>query len=460
MNVPTVRGVLTVQRRSRAVGEILGAFESDTLAVFHRTAPANEHVILYTLTAMVVVTVLLMAVVKLDRVVTSIGRIVPTGGELYVSPFDTSIVRQVNVKPGDVVRKDQPLALLDPTFAHADLKQLQDKLHSDQAAVARSEAELAGKLYAFSSLDPYEALQGTLWEKRQAEYRFNVSDYDSRIHAAEAQVTQYEADAREYSKRLQLADDVEKTYQPLLDKGYVSKLQVMQASDERTEMGRLLGDARNQMSSLSQTLASLRAQRESYIQKWHSDAASELVTARNDLDTTRQSLQKAQMMSDLATLNAPANAVVLKVGKISQGSVAASGAQSVGQEPLFTLMPLEAPLEAEVSVSAADIGFIKVADPVEIKLDAYRYMQHGTAKGTIKSISEGSFTTDENNVPVSPYFKVRVAIKEVHLRNVPGSFRLIPGMTLQGDIMVGRRTMLSYLVEGALRTGAEAMREP
>jgi hemolysin D len=460
MNVPTARGVPTVQRRSRAVGEILGAFESDTVAVFHRTAAANEHVILYTLTAMVVVTVLLMAVVKLDRVVTSTGRIVPTGGELYVSPFDTSIVRQVNVKPGDVVRKDQPLALLDPTFAHADLKQLQDKLAGDQAAVARSEAELAGKPYAFSSLDPYQALQGTLWEKRQAEYRFNVSDYDSRIHAAEAQVTQYEADAREYSKRLQLADDVEKTYQPLLDKGYVSKLQVMQASDERTEMGRLLGDARNQMSSLSQTLASLRAQRESYIQKWHSDAASELVTARNDLDTTRQSLQKAQMMSDLATLNAPANAVVLKVGKISQGSVAASGAQSVGQEPLFTLMPLEAPLEAEVSVSAADIGFIKVADPVEIKLDAYRYMQHGTAKGTIKSISEGSFTTDENNVPVSPYFKVRVAIKEVHLRNVPGSFRLIPGMTLQGDIMVGRRTMLSYLVEGALRTGAEAMREP
>jgi HlyD family type I secretion membrane fusion protein len=234
----------------------------------------------------------------------------------------------------------------------------------------------------------------------------------------------------------------------------------MQASDERTEMGRLRGDARNQMSSASQTLASLRAQRESYIQKWHSDAASELVTARNDLVATRQSLQKAQMMSDLATLNAPANAVVLKVGKISQGSVAASGAQSVGQEPLFTLMPLEAPLEAEVSVSAADIGFIKVADPVEIKLDAYRYMQHGTAKGTIKSISEGSFTTDENNVPVSPYFKARVAIKEVHLRNVPGSFRLIPGMTLQGDIMVGRRTMLSYLVEGALRTGAEAMREP
>jgi hypothetical protein len=43
---------------------------------------------------------------------------------------------------------------------------------------------------------------------------------------------------------------------------------------------------------------------------------------------------------------------------------------------------------------------------------------------------------------------------------VPADFRLIPGMTVTGDIMVGKRTILSYLVEGVMRTGSEAMREP
>ena len=217
----------------------------------------------------------------------------------------------------------------------------------------------------------------------------------------------------------------------------MSKLQLMQATDERTEMGRLLADAQNQMASLGQTLASLRAQRESFIQKWNSDTGTELVTVRNDLGVTRQNLEKAQKLSDLSSLNAPADAVVLKVGKVSSGSVAGSGAQTLNQDPLFTLVPLDAPLEADVNVNARDIGFIKIGDPVELKLDAYRYMQHGTAKGVIKTISEGSFTTD-----------------------VPADFRLIPGMTLAGDIMVGRRTILSYLVEGSLRTGSEAMREP
>jgi hemolysin D len=448
------------RRRSTAVGEVVGAFESDTAAVFLRTAPANEHIILYVLGAMLVVAIVLMAIIKLDRVVTSVGRIVPTGGEMYVTPFDTGIVREVHVKAGDVVRKGDVLATLDPTFTHADLLQLQQKLGSDEAAVARLEAEIAGRPYAFSVSDPYQAIQGGIWQKRQAEYRYNLADFDGKIHSAEAQVAQSQSDTREYEKRLKLADEVENVYQPLLEKGYVSKLQLMQATDERTEMGRMLAAARNQVSSLGQTLASVKAQRESFIQKWNSDAGTELVTVRNDLDVTRQNLQKAQKLSDLASLDSPADAVVLKVGKVSSGSIAGSGAQSLNQDPLFTLVPLDAPLEADVNVNAADIGFIKINDPVQLKLDAYRFMQHGTARGVIKTISEGSFTTDDNNVPVTPYFKVRVNITEAHLRNVPADFRLIPGMTLAGDIMVGRRTILSYLMEGALRTGSEAMREP
>jgi HlyD family type I secretion membrane fusion protein len=448
-------------RRPDAVGELVGAFESETAGVLLRTAPVNEHIILYVLTGMLALAIALCAVVKLDRVVTSVGRIVTSGGALYVSPFDTGIVREVHVKTGDVVKKGQSLATLDPTFTHADLLQLQQKLASDEAAEARLEAELAGLPYAYSDANPDQSLQGGIWQKRQAEYRDNLADFDGRIHSAEAQVSQYRANSEDYAKRLKLADEVEKVYQPLLEKGYVSKLQLMQASDGRTEMGRLMADAQNQMAALRQTLASLKSQREAYIEKWHSDTGREQVTVRSDLDVTRQNLQKASMLNDLVSLVAPADAIVLKVGRVSTGSVAGGGGtQSLGAEPLFTLVPLDAPVEADVQVRAEDIGFIKVGDPVQLKLDAYRFIQHGTARGVIKTLSEGSFIVDDNNVPVPPYFKARVAITEVHLRNVPADFRLIPGMTLGGDIMVGRRTILSYLVEGALRTGSEAMREP
>jgi len=457
----TLRRERMQRRNAEAVGYVVGAFESETAAVFLRTAPAREHIILYALVAILFLSIALSAIVKLDRVVMGVGRIVPTAGVFYVSPFDTGIVRQLHVKAGDVVKRGQVLATLDPTFTKADLLQLQQKLASDEAAVARLEAELAGRPYAYSKADPYQSLQGGIWQKRRAEYRSNLADFDARIHAAEAQVAQYQADSDEYAKRLTLAGDVEKVYAPLLEKGYVSKLQLMQATDQRMEMGRLLAGAHNEMQSAREALASVVAQRETYIQKWHSDTGTELVTVRNGLDATRQNLQKARKLDELVSLDAPADAVVLKVGKVSPGSVAGGGgAQFAGQDPLFTLVPLEAPLEADVRVGSENIGFVKVGDPVQIKLDAYRYLQHGTAKGVIRTISEGSFTVDENNSPVLPYFKVSVAITETRLRNVPSDFRLIPGMTLMSDILVGRRTIFSYLVEGGLRTGSEAMREP
>jgi hemolysin D len=449
------------RRRQDVVGDVVGAFESETAAVFLRTAPLNEHIVLYVIALMLVILIGLTSVVKLDRVVNSIGRVVASGGSIYVSPFDTGIIRQVNVKVGEIVKKGQPLATLDPTFANADLLQLEQKRESDEAAVSREEAELSGKPLIASGVSPAQMIQAEIWRKRQAEYKANISNYDGQIRSAEAQVSQFEADEEKYKNRLKLAGDTEKVYQPLLEKGYVSKLQVMQATDTRTEMGRLLADAQNQISQFRATISALRAQRDAFSQKWNSDVGTQIVVDRNDLDVTRQNLEKAKKLSQLTTLDSPLDAIVLKIGRASTGSIATGGgAQNLSQEPLFTLVPLGAPVEAEVNIKAADIGFIKIGDVVQLKLDAYRYMQHGTVNGKIKSVSEGSFTLDDNNTPVDPYFKLIVAIQGVHLRNVPKDFRLVPGMTLSGDIMVGRRTILSYLMEGALRTGSEAMREP
>ena len=84
------------------------------------------------------------------------------------------------------------------------------------------------------------------------------------------------------------------------------------------------------------------------------------------------------------------------------------------------------------------------------------------AEGTVSWISEGAFTIDDtNNQPVqSPYYKVRVALTDTNLRNVPPTFRLIPGMTLTADIHIGTRSVLMYLITGAVRGAQEAMREP
>ena len=126
---------------------------------------------------------------------------------------------------------------------------------------------------------------------------------------------------------------------------------------------------------------------------------------------------------------------------------------------LFTLMPLNAPLEAEIHIASRDVGFVRVGDPCTLKIDAFNFVEHGWAEG-VRWISEGAFTVDETNKPVEAYYKLRCTVEHNNFRNVPASFRLIPGMTLTADIKVGTRSVAMYMLRGTARGFSEAMREP
>jgi hemolysin D len=449
----------SLDRRSRGdlITAPISAFESDTQAVMLRTAPYSQHAILHVMGGMIVLVLLMMCFVKLDRVVNSTGRILPTQGSFFVQPLDRAIVTAILAHPGDVVRKGQVLARLDPTFAQADLKDLQQKQASDQALVARLKAEQAGKAYVADPTAP-DPLQASIFDQRRAEYQQSINDFDARIQADEAVIARNRQDAADYQQRLGLAAQAEQTQIQLQQEGFGRRLSLLSSTDSRIEMQRMASESQNGALQAQHDLAALNAQRAVFVGKWRDDVATQLVTAQNELNETTQNLAKAAKVSDLSTLVAPADAVVLKVGKASIGSVIDTNTGDGG--PLFTLTPLGGPLEAEVRIDAKDVGFIRPGDTVRLKLDAYSYISHGMAKGVIKSISSSSFTTTDDGQIVAPYYRALVAITDDRLRNVPATFQLIPGLTIAGDILVGRRTIMSYLFEGALRTGSEAMREP
>jgi HlyD family type I secretion membrane fusion protein len=331
---------------------------------------------------------------------------------------------------------------------------------STRAQVARLEAEHADKTYSAVGGDRYELLQQASFQQRQSEFRSSLADFDARIHSDEAKIVSLQADVGTYRQRLKVASDIEGMNAKLERDGWGSRLKTLTATDARVEVARLLSESQNQIKANAQSLQALQAQRSVYIEKFHAETTSDLVTARDALVKIQEDLKKAQKVNQLISLEAPADAIVLKVANASVGSVVGPTADN-SQGALFTLVPLDDKLEAEVRIDAKDIGFLEVGDTVQVKLDAYSYIRHGTAQGVIETISEGSFTQGENENQVrSPYFKARVALTDVHLHDVPRSFRLIPGMTVVADVMIGKRTILSYLVDGALRTGSEAMREP
>jgi membrane fusion protein, hemolysin D len=183
--------------------------------------------------------------------------------------------------------------------------------------------------------------------------------------------------------------------------------------------------------------------------------SQDLVTARGQLDTAKAQYAKAVKHQDLVQLVAPEPSVVLSLSKLSVGSVLKQG------DTLFTLMPLNAPVEAEIHINPRDIGFVRVGDKCMLRIDAFDFTEHGQAEGRVRWISEGTFSTNsETGQPIQPYYKARCSIDEANFINVPTNFRLMPGMTLTAGLKIGTRSAAMYVLGGLMRGYGEAMREP
>jgi hemolysin D len=442
--------------------KVVRLFQSETGEIVEAPEPAGVRITFHVLAFFLVSLLVLSLVTRLDRVVTSTsGAIVTTRPTAVLQALDASIIKSINVRDGERVKAGDELATLDPTFAAADVESLKLQIGSLDAVVARCEAELANRPYEPKpSANPdetrYAELQKALYQQRKAQFEGQVRAYNEQIAQYTAAVTKFQNSEGRYNDRVKLAREVEQMRATLAAAQVGSRLALLVASDQKTEILRNLEYDHDSLLEARHQVEATTATRNAFAQQWLAQTSQELVTARNQRDTALQQLEKASKHKDLVRLAATEDAVVLQMAKLSVGSVLKEG------EPLIYLAPLSSPVEADVRISPQDVGFIRAGDPVKVKLDAFNFIEHGMVSGTVRWISEGAFTIDDtNNTPVpTPYYKVRVTLTDTELKKVPPGFRLIPGMTLTADVHIGTRSILMYLVSGALRGTSEAMREP
>ncbi|HEY5799758.1 MAG TPA: HlyD family secretion protein, partial [Burkholderiaceae bacterium] len=131
-------------------------------------------------------------------------------------------------------------------------------------------------------------------------------------------------------------------------------------------------------------------------------------------------------------------------------------------ETFFTIVPIGAEMEAEVQIDSVDVGYIRPGDMAHIKLDAFPFQRHGSLDAKVRTVSEDAFRRDnpEPGARSSAFYLSRVTYGTSRLREMGKHTRLLPGMTLQAEIVVGKRTVISYLLWPLRKTVAESIREP
>jgi len=409
---------------------------------------------------------------EVERIVVAQGRLVNPLPNIVVQPLETSIIQKIHVRVGQIVKKGEVLATLDPTFAQADEAQLRTRLQSLDTQTRGLNAELQGHTPPIKvppkgkgkekpkekvkAKDADFDLQAQLSTERQANYTAQLYKQEQNIARVKATMDTNRRDQNVMAQRMKSLIELEAMQESLMAQNFGARMQLLEARDRRLAAEREMELARNKETELKSELATLEAEKLAFIRSWRQKTMEDLLSTVRDRDGINEQLQKADKRKQMVSLVSPVDAVVLDMAKLSEGSVVQ------GAEQMFTLVPLGTELEAEVRIDSLDIGYIKTGDITHLKLDAFPFQKHGALEGNIRTISEDAFRRDASGPAggLDAYYSSRISFKGSALRNMNEKMRLLPGMTLNAEIVVGKRSVMSYLLWPLTKAMSESIREP
>ncbi|MDB5849050.1 MAG: secretion protein HlyD [Rhodoferax sp.] len=446
------------RRNGGAKGRTIVEYLPDADEIERSPVPRFAQVTLHVLVLGVVAFFVWATFSKVDQVVIAQGRLVNPLPNVVVQPLETAVIQSVDVRVGQVVKKGDRLASLDATFVQADETQLRQRLTSMETQVAGLEQELAG---GNSTRKPAEQgdtdglLQASLVNERKANYRAQQMKLAETVGKLRAGLATNRQDQQFVESRLRSLKEIEAMQEKMVAQKFGAPLQLLEAQQRTKEVQRDLELVVSREQELRRELSAYEAEKMAFEKGWRQKSMEDLLQASRERDSLKEQLQKADRRQKLVTLNAPVDAVVLEIAKLSPGSVVREA------ETFFTLVPLNVVLEAEVQVESADVGYIKVGDPVHVKLDAFPFQRHGTLHAQVRTISQDAFRRDAAaKSGADAFYLSRVTLQPTPLKNMKDSAQLLPGMTLAAEIVVGERSVISYLAWPLTKGMNEAIREP
>jgi HlyD family secretion protein len=122
-----------------------------------------------------------------------------------------------------------------------------------------------------------------------------------------------------------------------------------------------------------------------------------------------------------------------------------------GQE-LLSILPNEANLLLKVNVLNRDIGFVRPDMKVKVKLATFPFQEFGTIDGTVIQVSPNGIMNEKLGL----VFPTRVKLQRDSIRVRGQEIKLFPGMAATGEIVLRRKSVLSFLVEPVTKRFDEA----
>lgn len=343
------------------------------------------------------------------------GQLVPDLGVSTVVAPTSGMVGRMTVEEGASVARDQALVRIDlprvaasGADAHTGIGRGLDDRDSSSAQLAQAQlAQLAVQ-------EQGQRRQLVMLRTELGQVRAGIATRDAQVRLG-----------RETADR----------YREVAASGYVSVVQVRQQEQAMLEMlnarqvlERQATALAREIAGLEQALAGLPAQREAIE-----------ATARREHALLAQERYRHEADGGVL-VKAPL------AGLVAHRFVEPGQAVQAGQ-PLLSLLPEGARLQAQLQVPSRAIGFIRPGDRVRLRYQAYPFQKFGHQGGRVARISRSAVPPVAGASLSEPHYRILVALDRQDVLAYGRPEPLRPGMLLEADILGERRRLHEWLLE-------------
>lgn len=464
------------------------AFHSPALAI-EETPPAPfASGLMWALAVLLLGAIAWACIGEIEIVATAPGRLIPDGRVKVLQTIEPALVRAIHVREGQRVREGDLLIELDPTLSQADLSSSQQRLQQNQQQMARLMVEMKGQHLPISASgasaggmrttpaltpDQMATIQAreAAFEAKLAEAKASVDEKTKALKAAESTHTKLRLNLGLANKRYQQS-------LALVKEGFFSEGERLKQEQEVVGLEHDLAAQSQTLAQLAAGLQEARFRQAAVEQERKVQILAEVEQASREGASLQAEFEKAQQLNGLKTLRAPVSGVVQSIGVTTLGSAVAAN------QPLLTIVPENTPLIAEVLLSNNDIGYVKIGQPVEVKLDSFPFTQYGAVVGTVKWISADaefqnpqaldkqtgtgqsassnrnfdSSNSDQRTNGLAYRVQIALAGPDASIWVKGHSQPLQSGMSLQADIQTDKRRLIQLVLNPLEKGWSEGVR--
>ena len=423
-------------------------------------APALPRAIIATIVTAFLLALLWSVIGHVDMVAVAPGKIIAADKAKVIQPAETAVVKRILVRDGQEVKAGEVLVELEAaaTATAAESSRLKEGLIAARLESARFNAlalAAPGAQPVPNLVGPAEvattqliAEQRTLASQYQ-EHRAKLAGLEAEVARRQAELNSTQELVAKLSQTAPIAKRRADDYKDLVSKNFMSQHGYLEKEQTRIEQERDLAYQEARIKELAAGIEEARSRRHSMVAEFERFALASKLEADKKGAQLEQELIKAQMRESQQVLTAPV------AGTVQQLAIHSIGGVVTPAQALMVIAPKHYLAEVEATLENKDVGFVKVGQRVEVKVETFPFTRYGTLTGTVSFVSNDA-VNDEKRGPI---FQARMKLDQVTLKVEEREVNMTPGMAVSAEIATGQRRLITFLLDPLRKTTTESLRE-